>query len=225
MTEQQNEGAVLWKRGLREPFCGISHMVGAGLSIVALVILLVLAHGRPWHTVSFAIYGASLIVLYTASTLYHSLRVSPRYADRLMRFDHSAIYFLIAGTYTPVCLLLLRNAWGWSIFGVEYGLAFTGMFITMFWKRAPDWVRVVLYLIMGWLIVIAMSPLRHAIPPAAMTWLVAGGVTYSIGCAIFAANRPHLIPGKFMAHDLWHCFVLGGSACHFIMMLQLLPAS
>ena len=108
---------------IREPFCGFSHGLGALLSVAALVALLIIAHGRVWHTITFAIFGASLIVLYTASTLYHSLWVKPQQILKLMRFDHVAIFLLIAGTYAPVCLVGLRGAWGWSLFGVEYGLS------------------------------------------------------------------------------------------------------
>lgn len=203
----------------REPFSAISHMVGAALSIAALVVLLVLSHGRPWHVVSFSIYGATLIALYTASALHHSLSVRPRYARRLQRLDHSMIYLLILGSYTPLCLITLRGGWGWSLFGVECGLAVTGIALSVFWKRVPDWVRLMLYLVMGWLIVIALAPLRAAITPFAWGWLVAGGLTYSLGAVIFALDRPHLIPGRFHAHDLWHCFVLAGTVFHFIFML------
>jgi len=206
---------------LREPFSAMSHLVGALLSIAALVILLVLSHGRPWHIVSFSIYGSSLILLYTASALYHALSVRPRYAERLRRLDHSMIYLLILGSYAPLCLIALRGAWGWSLFGVEIGLAVTGIAFSMFWTRVPDWVRLMLYLGMGWLIVIALVPLRAAISNTAWEWLVAGGLTFSIGAVIFALDRPHLLPGKFHAHDLWHCFVLAGTICHFIFMLNM----
>ncbi|MBV9850879.1 MAG: hemolysin III family protein [Armatimonadetes bacterium] len=214
------------RRWLREPFCGISHGVGAAFSVAGLMLLLVLSKGHPWHVVSFAIYGVSLILLYTASALYHSLAVPERIADRLMRLDHCAIYLLIAGTYTPVCLLVLRGAWGWSIFGVEWGLALTGILATLLWRTAPDWFRVVLYVLMGWLIVIAFGPLRAALPAPAFWGIVAGGLTYSVGTIIFATDRPHLWPGRFSAHDLWHLFVLGGSACHFAVMARFLtPAA
>lgn len=209
------------KTWLREPFSGISHAVGAGLSLVGLIALLVLAHGRLWQTVAFALYGASLVVLYTASTIYHSLWASPKGEARLQRFDHIAIYCLIAGSYVPLCLIPLRGVLGWALLGVEVGLAALGIGIVLGWKAAPDWVRMVIYLTMGWLIVAAFGPLRHVLPPAAMTWMVAGGVVYSIGAVIFATNRPNLWPGKFSAHDLWHLFVLGGSACHFMVMLHL----
>jgi hemolysin III len=207
------------RRRIKQPFSAYSHFVGALLSITALVVLLVLSAGRVWHVVSFTIYGASLIVLYIASTLYHSLDVATKHVDRLQRMDHIAIFLLIAGTYTPVCLVLLRGAWGWSLLGVEYLLAGIGIVLTILYKSKPEWLRVVLYIVMGWLALIAIVPLRMALSPAALGWLVGGGAAYSIGTIFFATNRPNLWPGKFEAHDLWHLFVLGGSICHFVLML------
>lgn len=206
---------------IRDPFCGLSHGIGAILSVVALIVLLILAQGRFWHTVSFAIYGATLILLYSASALYHSLILEEQHVTRLQRFDHIGIYLLIAGTYTPVCLIALRGAWGWSLLTAEYIMAAIGILGILLLKKMPAWLRVTLYLLMGWLCVIAMTPLRGVLPPGAMGWLVAGGLTYSIGTVIFATEWPNLWPGRFHAHDLWHVFVLGGSACHFILMLRL----
>ena len=203
---------------IREPFCGLSHGIGAALSVAALVVLLVLAHGKLWQTISFAVFGVSLIVLYTASTLYHSLWVKPKQILALMRFDHVAIFLLIAGTYAPVCLVSLRGAWGWSLFGVEYGLAVVGIVCSLVWKGFPDWARIGIYILMGWLIMVAIVPAIHVLGPAGLAWLFGGGAAYSIGTVVFAADRPHLWPGKFSAHDLWHIFVLAGSACHFVLM-------
>jgi hemolysin III len=206
---------------IKEPFCGLSHLAGALLSVVGLVALLILANGRPWHLVSFAIYGVSLVVLYTASALYHSLPVAPHHIHRLRRFDYSAIFFLIAGTYVPICLVPLRGAWGWSLLGAEYGMALLGSSAVLFRRRLPEGLCMVLYLVMGWLAVVAMGPLRQALQPHALGWLLGGGIAYTLGAAILARDRPHLWPGKFSAHDLWHVCVLGGSACHFVMMLCL----
>jgi hemolysin III len=204
---------------IKEPFCGLSHLAGAVLSVVALVALLILAKGRPWHVVSFAIYGASLILLYTASTLYHSLPLAPHHVDRLRRFDYLAIFLLIAGTYVPICLVPLRGAWGWSLLGVEGGMALIGIGAVLFRRRLPEALCMLLYLAMGWLAVIALPPLRQALPPGAIAWLLAGGIAYTLGALILATDRPHLWPGKFSAHDLWHLCVLTGSACHFAVML------
>ncbi|MGO8672040.1 MAG: PAQR family membrane homeostasis protein TrhA [Capsulimonadaceae bacterium] len=203
------------RRGISEPFSAISHMVGAALSIAALVVLVVLAHGRPWQVVSFAIYGSTLILLYTASALHHSIR----HVEGLERLDHAMIYLLIAGSYTPICLIILRGGWGWSIFGVEWGLAITGTCLSLSLKLVPDAIRLGLYIAMGWLITIAIVPLRGILTEAEWHWLIAGGVTYTLGAVVFATNWPHIAPGKFHAHDLWHCMVLGGSYCHFMMML------
>jgi hemolysin III len=204
---------------IREPFCGLSHLAGVVLSAGGLVALLVLANGRPWHIVSFAIYGASLIVLYTASTLYHSLPVPPHHVVRLRRFDYSAIFLLIAGTYVPLCLVPLRGAWGWSLLAAEYGMALLGIGTVLFRQGLPDGIRMLLYFCMGYLVVIALGPLRQALPPAALAWLFGGGLAYTVGAIILGTDRPHLWPGKFTAHDLWHLFVLGGSACHFVVIL------
>ncbi len=203
---------------IREPFCGLSHFIGIIMSIVALVVLLVLSQGRLWHIIGFTIYGASLILLYTVSTLYHSLHADPARVNQLQRLDHAAIYLLIVGTYTPVCLLILRGAWGWSLLGVEYSLALVGITLSLLWKRAPDWVRMVLYIGMGWLALVALHPLRAHLPAAALYWLVMGGVIYTVGAVIYAIDRP-LLRG-LSAHELWHLFVLGGSLCHFIFMFR-----
>ena len=196
------------------------------LSVAGLVLLLTLSRGRPLSLLSFTIYGVSQILLYTASALHHSLHTLPTDHDRLQRLDHCAIYLLIGGTYTPVCLLTLHGALGWSLFGVEWALAVTGILATLLWRTAPDWFRVVLYLSMGWLVVIALGPLRATLPPEAFRLIVAGGLTYTIGTIVFAADRPHLWPGRFSAHDLWHLFVLGGSACFFVVMARFIaPAA
>jgi hemolysin III len=205
---------------LREPFCGLSHLVGALLGIAALVVLVSLARGKPWHLSGFAIYGATLILLYLASTLYHSLPVSERGIERLRRLDRIGIYLLIAGTYTPLCLVPLRGGWGWSLLGVVWGLALWGSACELAWRTAPKWVGTSLYVTMGWLGVIAMGPLTRTLTGAGLAWLMAGGIVYSVGTVIYTLNRPRLWPGVFGAHDLWHLFVLGGSICHFVLLYR-----
>jgi hemolysin III len=218
-------GTLLFlKRYIREPFCGLSHFIGAGLSVLGLVLLLIAAHGRPWHTVSYSIYGLTLISLYTSSGLYHSLKVSPRAEFEFMRVDHLNIFLLIAGSCTPVCLVPLRGPWGWSLFGIEWGIAVLGISSTYLWKNRPHWVRITLYIIMGWLVAGTLSPLRASVPEAGLLWLVSGGLFYTVGAAVFALDRPHLWPGKFSAHDLWHVFVLAGSACHFYFIYHFISA-
>lgn len=202
----------------KEPFCGLSHMAGIVLSVIGLMVLLYASKGRLLHMTAFSIYGATLIVLYTASTLYHSLHVSEEKEIMLMRFDHCAIFALIAGTYTPVCLVTLKGAWGYTMLAIIWGLALFGSFGIFWWKLKFEVARVILCVIMGWMALFVLGPLRDVWPPAAFWWLLGGGVVYSIGTIIFAVDRPHLVPGKFSAHDLWHIFVLGGSFCHFMLI-------
>ncbi len=206
------------KGWVREPFSGISHLAGAILSLMGMIALLVAAHGKPMHVLSFIIYGLSLVILYTGSALYHSLYCSPKHMDHLQRFDHSAIYLLIAGTYAPVCLVLLKGSFGWSILAIQYVLTITGILCGLFIKNLPHWPRVVLYILMGWLALVALPALHSILPLAGLAWLIGGGLVYSIGVIFYATNRPRLWPGKFGAHDLWHVFVLAGSACHYILV-------
>ncbi len=205
---------------VREPFCGLSHGLGACLAVAALGTLLRSAHGDPWRIVAFALYGTSLIFLYTVSALYHSLRLPEDRLDRLQRWDHVAIFLFLAGSYAPLCLVSLRGPWGWSLGGTVCLLALIGIVGSRPRHGLPDWVRVLLYAVIGWLALLAVAPLRHALTPAGFGWLLAGGLAYTAGGLIFAADRPHLWPGKFNAHDLWHLFVLAGSACHFLVMLR-----
>ena len=201
---------------IKEPFCGLSHGLGALLSVAALLALLWLADGRVWNTTAAAIYGATLILLYAASATYHSWRSTPRVEALLQRLDHSAIFLLIAGSYTPICLLALRGERGWILLAAVWTLAILGVTGSLLWKTMPDWLRVTLYVIMGWLCVGALSPLRDSLSSAGWAWLLLGGAVYSVGTVIFALDKPHLWPGKFSAHDLWHIFVIGGSVCHFV---------
>ncbi len=197
---------------------GITHGIGTGLSIAGLVILVVLAalYGDPWHIVSFSIFGATLIVLYSASTLYHSIS-NPRAKTILKKLDHSAIFLLIAGTYTPFVLVSIRGAWGWSIFGVIWALALFGItmkFISVFRYQK---LAVVLYLFMGWLGVIAIKEIVGAISTPSLVLLVAGGLSYTTGVIFYALRK---MPFN---HGIWHIFVLGGSVSHFFSVLCILP--
>ncbi len=204
---------------LKDPFCGMSHAVGAVLALCGLVYLLIKSNGDPWRVTSFAVYGVTLFLLYTASALYHSLRVSPKAEDALYGFDRAAIYALIAGTYTPICLVALPMGWGWSLFGVVWGLAITGILIDVISRRrTPHWLQAVLYLLTGWVALVAIGPLFRSLPLAALGWLAAGCLIYTVGAVICVTERPRIRPGVFGAHELWHVLVLAGSACHFVVM-------
>lgn len=194
-----------------ERFNGISHLVGSVLALAGMVVLIVRAAwlGDPWKIVSFSLYGTSLFLLYTFSTLYHSLRHRAKAVFR--RLDHLAIYLLIAGTYTPFALVTLRGGWGWSLFGTIWGLASAGMLIEFMPRRGPRILPVVIYLLMGWLALIALKPLLQALPLHGFLWLLAGGLCYTLGVLFYGLDQrlKH-------AHGVWHLFVLGGSVCHYI---------
>ncbi len=228
MNAEQNLSGVTRRFYIREPLNSLTHFAGALLSIVGLVFLLVLSKGEPWRTTAFAIYGASLILLYTASTLYHSLPVGERVLKWLKTFDHVAIFALIAGTYTPIALVTLQGdkaAWGWTTFGIVWGAALLGIVFKLLWLGAPRWLSTGLYLLMGWMALIAIVPLVQTLPTGGLLWLLAGGLFYSFGAVVYALKRPNLFPGVFGFHELWHLFVLGGSISHFMMMLlYVLPA-
>ncbi len=197
-----------------ERFNSISHLIGTGLAIAGTVLLITLAglQGNPWKVVGFSLYGATLILLFLCSTLYHSLR--GRAKDVLRKFDHCAIYVLIAGSYTPFALVSLRGAWGWSLLGTVWGLALLGVAQEIWLARGARKLSVVIYLLMGWLALVAVWPLWQALTPAGFAWLAAGGVFYTVGIAFYATDH-RLRHG----HGIWHLFVLAGSACHFLTML------
>jgi len=197
-----------------ERFNSISHLVGAALALAGVVVLVTLASwkGDPWKIVSFSIYGASLFLLYTLSTLYHSLR--GRAKDIFRKLDHIAIYLLIAGTYTPLTLVTLRGAWGWSLFGIIWGLAITGIVVDSLHKKGSRTIQMVIYMLMGWLIVVAMYPLIQALPRGGLLLLVLGGVFYTSGMIFYGIDdrMKH-------AHGIWHLFVLAGSISHNLAIL------
>lgn len=209
------------RRGLRDPFSGISHYVGAGLALVGLIVLVVLAAGRPFQLASFLVYGAGAILLYLASAIYHSVHTDSPWPQR---FDHMAIYVMIAGTYTPVCLVVLRGPIGYGMLTAEWGMVVIGVVANVWFGGGPHWLRVTLYLGMGWLAALFLPQLEAHLPAGAAAWLLAGGIVYTLGTVVYATERPRLWPGKFDAHDLWHIFVLAASACHFVMMLMIARA-
>jgi hemolysin III len=197
-----------------ERFNSISHLVGAALAIAGTAVLVTLAAGEgdPWKIVSFSVYGAMLIALYVFSTLYHSLR--GRAKEVLRKIDHCAIYLLIAGTYTPFALVTLRGAWGWSLLAGVWSLAVLGIQQEIWIAKGTRVFSLVIYVVMGWLALAAVSPLWLALKPAGFAWLLAGGALYTAGIAFYATDHK-LRHG----HGVWHLFVIGGSACHFFTVL------
>ncbi len=189
----------------------ITHAIGLVLSIIALVLLIIHAsyHGSARHIVSFTIFGASLIMLYSASTLYHYSQ-NPNIRRKLNILDHASIYILIAGTYTPFTLITLKGWLGWTIFGVTWGIAILGVILKLFYTGRFDKISTIAYVAMGWIIIFAIKPLMENLPMTGLYWLLAGGISYTIGAVLFS------IPKIKFNHVIFHLFVLLGSFSHFM---------
>ncbi|WP_324715550.1 hemolysin III family protein [Carboxydochorda subterranea] len=202
---------------LREPVSGLTHAAGAVLSIGALVLLVRTAasSGSVWAVVGFALFGASLILLYTASALYHLLPLPARGTAILRRIDHSMIYVLIAGTYSPILLAPLRGAWGWSLFALVWTLAAIGITLKVFWFGTPRWLTVLFYVGLGLLVIPMLPLLLRAVPAGTLTWIGIGGLFYLAGAAVYALKWPRLAVGRFGFHELFHLLVMAGSFSHF----------
>lgn len=197
----------------------ITHGFGIALSIAGLVILVVLSaiHGNAWHVVSCAIYGTTMILLYTASTLYHSFR-NPNIKRAMRVLDHSSIYLLIAGTYTPFTLVTLNGPWGWSLFGVVWGLALAGIVFKVYFTGRFPKISTIIYVGMGWIAVIAIKPLIDILPTGGLIFLFGGGLSYTFGVVFYVW---HKLPYH---HAVWHLFVLGGTVLHFFgILLYVVP--
>jgi hemolysin III len=204
-------------RALREPANALTHLVGSLFSLVALVILvrLGLGTGNGRVLVSLSIYGLSQLALYTASTLYHGLRLTPVAMEWLLRLDCTLVFVFIAGTYTPVCLIALQHGWRWGLLGVVWGIALGGLVLKLLWLHSPIWLSTTLYVAMGWVALAALPALVRAIPRAGIVWFTIGGIIYTIGALIFLLDRPWPRAGAFEAHAVWHLCVVAGSCCCF----------
>jgi hemolysin III len=198
-----------------EKFNALTHIVGAMLALAGAVVLVVLAAlgGDPWKVVSVSIYGATLVLLYSFSSLYHSLR--GRAKDVLRELDHHSIYLLIAGSYTPFCLVTLRGPWGWSLLGAVWALAALGSWQELRPKNEARILSVAIYVVMGWVALVALVPLLRALGPVGFAWLVAGGLFYTIGIIFYALDTR-----LTHAHGIWHLFVIAGSAAHYFAILR-----
>ena len=207
---------------LRDPISGLTHLLGAILSIVALILLVYYSvkHATVWHIVAFSIFGASLILLYTASSLYHLLPLSEKGVAILRKIDHMMIFVLIAGTYTPICLVALRGPWGWSLLSIIWLIAIAGIILKGFWFNIPRWLSTLIYALMGWLAVTVLYPLIKTIPLGGFIWLIVGGLLYTIGAVIYGLKWPN-ITSKFLGfHEIFHIFVMMGSFSHFMLMFR-----
>ncbi len=207
---------------IKDPGSAITHFIGMLMAIFAAIPLLIKAAHEPGriYVISIAVYAASLILLYAASTTYHTFDKSEKINTILKKIDHMMISILIAGSYTPICLLVLKGKTGFMLLGIVWGIAFLEILIKAFWVYCPKWVSSVLYIGMGWTCVLAFTQILNSMSPTAFGWLLAGGLIYTVGGIIYALKLP-LFNNRhknFGSHEIFHLFVMGGSACHFIVM-------
>lgn len=210
------------KQHIKDPGSAITHFIGMLMAIFAAIPLLIKAAHEPGriYVISIAVYAASLILLYAASTTYHTFDKSEKINTILKKIDHMMISILIAGSYTPICLLVLKGKTGFMLLGIVWGIAFLEILIKAFWVYCPKWVSSVLYIGMGWTCVLAFTQILNSMSPTAFGWLLAGGLIYTVGGIIYALKLP-LFNNRhknFGSHEIFHLFVMGGSACHFIVM-------
>lgn len=204
---------------MREPINSLTHWIGAILALAGLITLLVVGWGTPAKVVSLLIYGASLIFLFSASATYHMVRVKEKALEIFRKVDHSAIYFLIAGTYTPFCINAFTGFWKWGMLTIIWSLAAIGVGIKVFIIRVPRWLNAGIYIAMGWLVVGASGQLLAALPVWVITWLIIGGVVYTLGAIVYITKVFNFVPGIFGFHEVWHIFVLLAAAAHFVAVL------
>ncbi len=217
MENQKNK-----KFQIKEPINAFTHFLGFLMSIPIMITLTMKAYQNAslLSVIAFLIFGISLLLLYGASTIYHTLNISQKGTALLRRIDHMMIFVLIAGTYTPVCLIPLRGKWGWTLFIAVWGFAFAGILLKIFWLNAPRWFSTLLYVVMGWFVLVAFVPLERAIPIGGIVLLASGGIVYTIGAVIYAVKWSKLKLKYFGFHEIFHLFVMGGSALHVLFMFQ-----
>ena len=210
---------------VKDPGSAITHFIGMLMAIFAAIPLLIKAAHEPGriYLVSIAVYAASLILLYAASTTYHTFNISKKVNTILKKIDHMMISVLIAGSYTPICLLVLDRNIGIPLLILVWGIAIVGIFIKAFWVYCPKWVSSILYIGMGWTCVLAFGQMLNGLSTAEFGWLLAGGIIYTIGGIIYALKLPifNMKHKNFGSHEIFHLFVMGGSACHFVVMYLL----
>ena len=204
---------------LREPVNSLTHWVGAVLALAGLIALLIVGWGTPAKVISLIVYGASLIFLFSASATYHMVQVKDKALEIFRKVDHAAIYCLIAGTYTPFCVNAFSGFWKWGMLSIIWSLAIIGILIKVFIIRSPRWLNAGIYVAMGWLCVGASGQLLAALPAWVLTWLIIGGVTYTLGAVVYSTKLFNFKPGVFGFHEVWHIFVLLAAAAHFVAVM------
>jgi hemolysin III len=204
---------------LREPVNGLTHLGAAIAAAIGLVVMLIIGWGNLGKTISLTIYGLSLILLFTASATYHLVKAKPKILDVLRKLDHSAIYLLIAGTYTPICFNMFTGFWQWGMLTLIWSLAFIGVGVKLLWINAPRWLYTGVYIAMGWLAIFGVRELLSTLPSGAIICLLIGGITFTAGAVIYATKSFDFFPDIFGFHEVWHIFVILGALAHFIGIL------
>ena len=207
---------------LREPFSGLSHLGGAIAAFFGSIALLIAGWPGITKVISLLVYGLSLVALFSASATYHLARVKPAIQQVLRKLDHSAIFLLIAGTYTPFCLNAFTGFFRWGLLALIWAIALAGILVKVFYVGAPRWLNAAMYMLMGWLCVLAAPQMPSVLPAAAIFWLIAGGVIYTLGALVYATKLFNFAPGKFGFHEVWHIFVLLGALAHFVAVMTLI---
>ncbi len=203
---------------LRDPVSGLMHLAAAAVAALGLALLVYLGRDSVSKQTTLVIYGLSVIAMFAASATYHLVNASPATLQFLRKLDHSAIYLIIAGTYTPICLYFFTGFWQWGMVTLIWLFALVGILVKLVFIHAPRWLTVVIYLVMGWLGLVAIPEMVNAMPPGAIAWLLAGGIFFTLGALVYALKKPDWYPNVFGFHELWHIFVILGVLCHFILI-------
>jgi len=206
-------------KNIREPVNSLTHWAGAVLAIIGLIALLTVSWGAPAKMISVTIYGASLIFLFSASATYHAVNRKDRVLEIFRKVDHAAIFLLIAGTYTPFCVNAFTGFWQWGLLVIIWSLALIGVMIKIFYINSPRWLNAGIYVVMGWLGILGAGQVLTNLPVWVISWLVAGGVIYTLGAVVYSTKMFNFVPGVFGFHEIWHIFVMVAAAAHFIAVL------
>ena len=201
---------------LREPVNGLTHFFAAIVAAIGLIALVIIGWKSVIKEISLSIYGITLILLFAASATYHMVKAKPKSIEKLRKLDHSAIYVLIAGTYTPFCIIMFQGFWKWGLLALIWSLALIGVALEVVLIRAPRWLRTGVYIMMGWIVLAAVGEMLKVLPTGALVWLLTGGVIYTLGAIVYATKKLDFFPGKFGFHEVWHIFVILAAIAHFI---------
>ena len=201
---------------LREPVNGLTHFFAAIVAAIGLIVLVIIGWRNLIKEISLSIYGATLVLLFSASATYHMVRAKPKIIENLRKLDHSAIYLLIAGTYTPICMIMFTGFWKWGLIAIIWSLAVIGIVVKMFIVNAPRWLTAGVYILMGWLCIAAIGEMLKVFPVGGLIWLLTGGIVYTAGAIIYITKKLDFFPGKFGFHEVWHIFVILAALAHFI---------